>query len=112
MKIETASRLRDEKFARECLYKFVLEKIREDLMLTLLDTGGRHSDHLTPDSDFIGAGFIRKNTHEVDELEWGSESCEEERGYDRPDDDDQELLASEILQTVNRWLQEVSEQVQ
>jgi hypothetical protein len=73
--------------AKHVSVKFVMVSDDKEIQTHLFGTYTQHSHYADafldarPQFRLVGAGFVRKEIPE-----WGSESCKEEYGYDRPKD--------------------------
>jgi len=88
--------------------KFVLQKSDTEQQLTIATPfSGEHIRLLSKDATLIGAGTITSQGSNI-EATWGSGSCLQRLGYDRPENpDDANTVLAEVRGSFEDWIKNI-----
>ena len=101
----------EKKLAEECYIKYVVAENDSERHLVIADGSRRipsHADLVPEDTKLIGAGIANKVYGGDIKVRWGSDTCFDKFGYDKPaDSNEAEQVLIEVKSSIGNWIKEV-----
>lgn len=104
MELKVHERFTEQDVRSNVKTKFVIGEREKQRLLIVSPPEPLHILLLPYDQDLVGAGTIQRSNDELS-VEWGSNSCVEGFGFDRPrDNNEAERVITEVREAFSNWL--------